>query len=434
MNRIKRIIQNRMVRNASWLMLGRIFHIIINFFVGILTARYLGPSNYGIINYAAAYATFFTSFCTLGINSVIVKILIDNPKEEGEALGSSIVMRMISSILSLMTIVGIVSVIDHSEPLSVFVTFLYSISLLFQVFDTFNYWFQARLLSKYFAIATLVSYSIASAYKVLLLAFGMSVEWFAISNSVDSFFVALFLYIFYKKKNGPKLSFSMRKSKEILADSYNYILPGLMVSIYAATDKLMLEQMMSKESVGYYSLAVQISLLWAFVLGAIIDSLRPTIMEYHNTDKKKYLLYNRRLYALVFYVSVAFSAMFSIIAPLFIGIIYGEAYLPAVQPFRVVVWYVGFSYLGVARNIWIVCERKQRYVKYIYFASAAINVALNYLLIPLIGTTGAALASLITQISTIFGVPLLMKDLRSVTRLILSGIMLKDGVLPVRKK
>lgn len=433
MSLIKKFFHSRVVRNASWLMFGRIIHIILNFVIGLLTARYLGPSNYGIINYAAAYTTFFTSFCTLGINAVIVKNFIDHPDEQGEALGTSIVMRMVSSVLSLLTIVGVVSIIDHSEPLTIYVTFLYSISLLFQVFDTFNYWFQARLMSKFYAISTLISYSIASAYKVVLLILGLGVEWFAFSNSVDYFFVALFLYIFYKKQNGPKFSFSIRKAKEILSVSCSYILSGLMVSIYAVTDKLMLKQMLDESSVGYYSLAVQISLMWTFILSAIVDSLKPAIMEYHNTDKEKYLLYNKRLYALVFYISVFFSGVLCIIAPIFISIIYGDAYLPSVQPFRIVAWYVAFSYLGVARDVWIVCERKQRYIKYIYIGSAAVNVALNYLLIPVLGTSGAALASLITQISTIFGIPLLFKDLRINAKLILSGILLKGGVIKINR-
>ena len=71
----------REVKNASWIIGEKIIQMVISFFVGILTARYLGPDNYGLINYANAYGAFFTAFCTLGINSVIVKNLIDNPDE-----------------------------------------------------------------------------------------------------------------------------------------------------------------------------------------------------------------------------------------------------------------------------------------------------------------------------------------------------------------
>ena len=84
----------------------------INFFVGIYTTRFLGPSNFGLINYASAYTGFFASVCTLGINSVIVKELVNNREKEGTVLGTSIVLKIISSFLSAISIVCIVSVVD----------------------------------------------------------------------------------------------------------------------------------------------------------------------------------------------------------------------------------------------------------------------------------------------------------------------------------
>ena len=93
---IKKLI-NKNVKNAGWLMAGRILHMILAFVIGLMTARYLGPSNYGLVHYAASYTTFFTSICTLGINSIIVKNFVDYPDEEGVALGTTIVLRIISS-------------------------------------------------------------------------------------------------------------------------------------------------------------------------------------------------------------------------------------------------------------------------------------------------------------------------------------------------
>ena len=68
-----------MVKNAGWMIAGKIVQMLIGFVVGLLTARYLGPGNYGLINYAGAYTTFFAAICTLGINSVIVKEFVDAP-------------------------------------------------------------------------------------------------------------------------------------------------------------------------------------------------------------------------------------------------------------------------------------------------------------------------------------------------------------------
>lgn len=424
--------KNRTARNAGWLIGGRIIHIILSFVIGLLSARYLGPGNYGLINYATAFATFFNAFCTLGINSVIVKNFIDHPEEEGKTLGTTLVLRLVSSVLSLCTITGIVSIIDRGETVTIVVVALYCISLVFHIFDTFNYWFQSKLMSKYYAIATLVSYLVASAYRIVLLMTGKSTEWFALANSVDYFVVAVLLFTFYKKNKGPKLSFSFRKAKELLSVSCSYILSGLMVAVYAATDKLMLKQMLDESAVGYYALAFSISTMWAFILAAIIDSLKPGIMRDHNEDRQKYLDGNRKLYAIIFYFSLFASSCVFIVAPLFIKIMYGEAYLPAVIPLRIVTWYVAFSYMGVARDIWIVCERKQKYLKYMYAGSAVLNIVLNLIAIPIFGASGAAIATLITQISTIFLFPVLIKDMRPNVKLVAEAVMLK-GMLKNRK-
>lgn len=413
------------IRNVSWLMLGRIVHMLLSFLIGLLTARYLGPSNYGLINYASAYTTFFTAFCTLGINSIIVKNFIDNPEEEGKTIGTTLVLRLISSVLSVFLIVGIVRIVDGDEPITLIVVVLFCISLVFQVFDTFNYWFQSKLWSKYYAIATMISYAIASVYRCVLLISGKSVEWFAIANSVDYCIVAILLYIFYKAHKGPALSFSFKKAKELLSVSCSYILSGLMIAIYGATDKLMLKQMLNESAVGYYSLAVSISLMWTFVLTSIIDSLKPTIMRYHNEDKELYEKTNRLLYAIVFYFSLVASIVISLIAPLFIEIVYGKEYLSAVYPLRIVIWYVSFAYLGVARNTWIVCEKKQKYLKYLYIGSSVLNVLLNLILIPNFGVNGAAIATVVTQLSTVFIFPLFIKDFRPNVKMLVDAIMLK---------
>lgn len=431
--RLPQILQNKVTQNAGWIVCGSLMNKVLAFFVSVLTARYLGPDNYGLINYAAAYTTFFASICTLGINSVIVKNFADYPDEEGIAIGTMLLLRAVSSFLSAVAIIGIVFVMDYDEPLTIAVVALYSFGLIFQIFDTFNYWFQSKLKSKYSAIASTIAYAIVSLYKILLLVTGKSVLWFAVTNAIDYIVVALLLYAAYRKNNGPKLGISKQKAKELLRTSSSFIISGLMVSVYASTDKLMLKQMLDEASVGYYSLASSFSMMWAFILQAIIDSMYPVIVQDRNIDFASYERKNRQLYAIVFYVSVAMSTMIALLAkPLFL-FLYGEAYLPAVAPLRIIVWYTAFSYLGVARNAWMVCENQQRYLKYLYVSAALINVILNWLLLPSFGASGAAAASLITQVSTTTLLPALIRPLRPNARLMWEAMILKD-VLPTKEK
>ena len=159
----------------------------------------------------------------------------------------------------------------------------------------------------------------------------------------------------------------------------------------------------------------------------------PTILQLYKEDKKQFERKNRQLYGIVFYVSIGVSTILTVFGRFAILILYGKDYLPSSGALAVVTWYTAFSYLGVARNAWLVCENKQKYLKYTYAAAAVLNVVLNLLLIPLWGAMGAGLASLITQLFTSIVIPAMIPDLRPNVRLMLQAIALKDW-LPKRNK
>ena len=424
-NIIQRIIKNKAIKNAGWLIGGRIAQMLINLVVGLMTARYLGPSNYGLINYAAAYTTFFSSLAGLGINSVLVKEFIDRPGEEGTVIGTSLTLRAVSSFVSALTIVGIVCVLDSKEPTTILVVFLCSLGLIFHIFETINFWFQSKLQSKVTAIISLVAYALTALYKVVLLVTARGVAYFAFATSIDYILVGILLLFAYKKCGGGSLHFSWMYGKSILKKSCHFILPGLMVAIYSQTDKLMLKHMISDAEIGYYSTATSLCVVWCFVLTAIIDSMYPSIMEAQRAGEALFVKRNKQLYCLIFYISMAVSLLFTVLAEPLLYIMYGEAYLPAAAPLRIITWYTAFSYLGVARNAWIVAKNRQKYLFFVYVGAAASNVLLNLLFIPLWGASGAAVASLVAQVLTTLVLPFFIKDLRENSRIMVEAILFK---------
>lgn len=421
---IKKKFNSKVLKNISWLIGARIIQMIFSFIVGILTARYLGPNNYGLINYGAVYTGIFSSVCSLGLNSIVVKELIDKKDSQGETLGTIIVLKFIASSLSVIAIYSLSSIIDANSSLTRDVVLLCSFGLIFQSFTIFEFWFQSRLESKMTALATMIAYIIVSVYRVYLLINGYEVRWFAVATSIDYLCIALILYLIYKHSGGPQLKFSFDRAKSMIQISYHFILSSLMVSIYGNTDKFMIQHILKDGSeVGYYSTAVSICSMWTFVLQAIIDSFTPTIMEMHKTDYQKYKKRNIQLYAIIFYISLFVSLFIMLFANFGISFLYGNSYLGAVAPLRIVTWYTAFSYLGVARNAWIVCENKQKYLKYLYISAALLNIVLNFFLIPLLGSSGAALASLITQIFTSIILPFFIKEIRENAMMIVYAIL-----------
>ena len=142
-------------------------------------------------------------------------------------------------------------------------------------------------------------------------------------------------------------------------------------------------------------------------------------------NEELYILRLQQLYTGVSGLCLLGSLFIAVLAEPIVYILYGAEYLGATSALRIVVWCDAFSMIGVARNIWILSENKNKYIKYLLGMGAIVNVVLNALMIPTIGINGAAIATLITQIVTSLIAPLFFKETRVHTFIVLEAFTLK---------
>lgn len=423
---------NRVINNTKWIILCKIFQSCLGLLVSMFSARYLGPSNYGLINYAASLVAFVVPIMYLGINNVLVSEMIQNKENEGQIIGTSVLISSISSIFCIIGVTAFAYIANYGKTIVVTVCFLYSLLLVFQSIEIVQYWFQAKLLSKYTSLVMLSAYVIVSIYKIILLILGKSVYWFAISNAFDYMLISVGLYFFYKKLGGQKLRFSFRIAKGLVSKGRYYIISSLMVTIFAQTDKIMLGSMLGQDYVGYYSAATVCAGMTSFVFTAIIDSMRPVIFESKHLENGLFENNMIKLYSVIIYISLLQSLIVTLFAKYIILILYGTEYMQAVSALRLVVWYTTFSYLGSVRNIWILARNKQNLLWIINLSGACLNVLLNYILIPIWGICGASLASLITQFFTNFIIGYIMIPISENNKLMCKALNLRYIICFVR--
>ena len=275
-NRTKQ--SGKIVKNASWLILCRVIQAVLSFVIGTLSARYLGPANYGIIDYAAAIVSFMVPVVQLGLRSTLVHEVISAPNNEGQVLGTSLFMSTATSLLGILGVIAFTAIANPGEKETMLVCLLYSISLIFQSTEMLQYWFQAKLLSKYVAIISLAAYTAVSFYRCFLLVTQKNVLWFALSQALDYFFISVCLYVVYRNLSDQKLAVSFTLAKQLFQRSRFYIVSGIMVTLFSLTDRVMITLMLGKEANGYYSAAVTCASLSQFVFAAIADSMRPSIL------------------------------------------------------------------------------------------------------------------------------------------------------------
>lgn len=433
--------QKQVFNNAKWIIICKIVQSVMQLIIGMVSARYLGPSNYGLINYAASIVAFALPLMKLGLDAILVYELVESPEKEGEIIGSSLFLNVFSGLLCIVGVSIFAATVNYGETDTILVCMLYSISILFAAFEMLQYWYQYRLLSKYSSVIMLAAYLFVSAYKIFLLASAKSVYWFAVSHSVEYGVISILLFMFYYKNGGAKLCVSISRMKKMLVKSKYYILAALMVVIIQNTDHIMLRFISGDAANGYYAAAITSASTLQFVFTAIIDSFRPLILSSKKDNAAQYEKNISRLYGIIIYLSVAQSLAFTIFAPWIIRILYGAAYRSAVPVLRILTWYFAFSFMGAIRNIWLLAEGKQKYLPGINLAGCVLNILLNAFMIPLYGACGAAFASFLTQVFMNFVLGFLIGSVRENNKLMLKGMNprffareLKNSISEILKK
>lgn len=403
---------NKIIKNASWIIICRIVQSLLGFIISMMSARYLGPSNYGIINYAQSLVVFVTPVMLLGFNNIIVQEVVNDPDKEGEIMGTALSYSVVSSFVCAFAVCAFAYFFNNDDRVTVIVCFLFTTNLIFQALDQIEYWYQAKLLSKYSSIVGLFAYTVVSIYRLYLLFTHKSVYWFAISYSLDYLIISAMLIAIYKKLGGQAFSVSSKCAKRMFRKSKSYIAAAMMITVFTQTDKIMLNEMVDSSATGFYSAAVVLSGITTFVFQAIIDSFRPKLFEDIKEDVGKYESGMVMLYNLIIYASLIQCVCMTLLAKPIVQLTYGEGYMQSVAALRIVVWVTTFSYIGVVRNIWILTEDKQRYLTPINTCGAISNVVLNFIFIPIMGINGAALASLLSQFITNVGTGFIFKAIR----------------------
>lgn len=408
--------------NAKWIIFCKIAQSLLQLLIGMLSARYLGPANYGLINYAKSVVAFAVPFTQLGFNATLVRELIEDPDKEGQIMGTSLVMSILSSLLCIGSVWLFVTVANRGETQTIIVCVLYSISMMFQAMELIQYWFHSKLRSKYPSMIMLLSYVVVSAYKIFLLIAQKSIFWFAVVYSVEYGVVGISLIFLFCNQSAQPLVFSGKIVLRLLSNSYPYIFSSLMVTLFQNTDHVMLKMISGDTENGYYSAAITSATVCSFVYAAIIDSMRPVILSAKKDGSKEYENHVSTLYCIITYLSIAQGLAFTLLAKPIVMILYGVDYLQTVPVLQMLVWYVSFSQMGRIRNIWILAEGKQKILWKINLVGAFINIAINAVLIPHCGAFGAAFASFITQVFTNFYLGFWIKDLRPNNQMLLTGI------------
>ena len=391
--------------NTSWLFIEKLFRMAIGFTVGIYVARQLGPEKYGLLNYAISFVAIFAILGSLGLDSIVVRELVKYPEKRDKILGSTFILKLTGYILML-TGIGTGLYFSSNDYSTNLIVLVIAAGYLFQIFQTIEFYFQSKVLSKYVAISQIIAWSLASAGRAFFAWKGYPLIYFAGLEAINMCLMASGYLFFYMLKINPPFHwrFNLSIARELLRYSWPLLLSSGAGMIYMRIDQVMIKSMLGSTEVGYYAVAVRLSELWYFVPTIICSSFFPAIIRSKKVSEQHYDGRLQKLYSLLASFSIALSVSVLIISPFLIRLLYGESYDPASSVLNLYIWTALTVSLGSILGQWMLIENLQLLLMYASIAATIFNVILNYIFIKWIGLNGAALSTVITPF---FGVLLI---------------------------
>lgn len=387
----------KIIGNTSWLMADQIVRQCVVFVVGVLLARYLGPEEFGLYNYAVAFVLLFSAIAKLGLDSIVVRDIVRDPSCKDETLGTAFFLKLIAGAGTFLLAVGTIYLLRPEDTLTAWLVAITAAGMIFQAFDTIDFWFQSQVQSKYTVLAKSGSFLLVSLFKIFLIQMRAPIIAFAWAGLAELFLGAAGLAIIYQTKAGKmglwRKSFS--RAKALLRDSCPLILSGMAVVIYMRIDQVMLGELASGREVGNYSVAVRLVEACYFIPTQITASLFPSIIN----SKKNTLIYESRiqnLYDFMIWMGLISALLLSGFSGKIITFLFGDEYNGAVAVLPLQAWMSASVFFGIARTKWLIAEGHVKEILHIQVVAVSLNICANFILIPMYGAVGASLASLAT--------------------------------------
>lgn len=195
-------IKRKIIRNVFWAVIGKVITLFSTLIVGIFVARYLGPKQYGLMNYVISIASLFTVFATFGSSEIIIRELSKKEKPKEVVLGSAMALRMGLAILCFISIVIYLFFSGETTETSTLIL-IYSSSIFFSCSEVIRFYFTSIVDNEYIVKSEIFRTIIGAIVKIILLFCKAPLIAFVFALAFDFLLLASGYIVVYRKKIGP---------------------------------------------------------------------------------------------------------------------------------------------------------------------------------------------------------------------------------------
>jgi O-antigen/teichoic acid export membrane protein len=402
------------IGNTGWMLGDQIVRKLMGLLVALLMARHFGPQLFGEFSYALALVLIVSPFAMLALDAISIRRMVQAPPCRDEVLGTSFMLMVAGGIAAFGLATAAIFLARPVDRLVQWLVIILAAGFIIQAFIAIEFWFESQMQWKFRVFAKTSAFLLLSIVKIGLILMKAPLIAFAWAGLADTTLGSVGLLLVYRLRGYSIRAwrFSRTMARSLLSDSWPLVFSALLTMVYLRIDQVMLGNMVGSGELGLYSVAVQVSEVWYFIPMAICSSVFPAIVEAETVSDELFYARMQKLYGLMTLLAYMVALPVSFFATEVIQILFSSAYTGAGPLAAILVWTGVFTSLGAARNVLIVAKNWTRVNLVSIALGGALNILLNFFLIPTYGAMGAVIATFISYWFAVHGTCFFFKSLR----------------------
>lgn len=399
---------------------------IVRFLVMVWIARYFGPSDYGMLVFILSFVTFFSAFSDIGLSNLTIRELSKDHSLTKIYTGNITILKILLGIITYTFMIASISILNAGEVQAVKISIFLG---LYVIINSFSVFFQSIFRANQKMEQEALSRSIQSII-LLIAAYIFILEEGEITDIAIAFLasavvgLAISVYVIKKHYSDTFFKIDVAICKDIIKKAWPFGFSLIAVSVYETFDSILLGITRSNEEVGYYGAAYKIAVSLAIFASIITSSFFPLLsLKYKEGVEQMKNSADKLSKALLIFAWPILIGSFALSDSIILAI-YGAEYKESIFIFKILILSKICIYFTALFGQIVQAANKQRSHFRITGRGAALNIALNLILIPTFGIIGAAISSLATSI-------FILLEMRSVSKRIISINNIRNSIIPI---
>jgi O-antigen/teichoic acid export membrane protein len=331
------------------------------------------------------------------VDEIILQLLIDKRYPRVDVLKSVLVLRLMMSLIAFLILGFFLYFFKSEDSAFSLLIFFYGIQIFIQAFNLFELDFQSQLEFKPLFWANNISNIFGAGLRVIGIWLSMSVPYFISTYLAGDILLKSIVQwrLGFKALKG---RFDPNIVNRLAKSSWPFFLAAFVIVLDQRISFMFIEELLTGEELGNYSVSVTLIDLWAFLPAAVCSAFFPTIVSVFKVNQAAFE--NRIQYLADMMVWMSFLLILGVhlFADVALELLYGYHYSKAVGFIKLYSFVTLPMFFNFARIKWMSLENQLfDWLKLSVF-SLVLNFTFHKYLVPLHGVQGAILSYLLSQL------------------------------------